>query len=223
MTATPADEKVSAFKYLPSVDELSRSEMAGPLIDDLGRRRLTALSRKVIDELRGELSQREPATFTKESVLNEAERRLMAEWEHERRLRLRRVINATGVVIHTNLGRAPLSEPARRALMEAAGYCNVEYDIAKGKRGRRGSHLEAMLTELTGAEDALVVNNCAAAAFFVLSVFAAGREVVISRGELVEIGGDFRVPRCPEAVRGDPERGRHDKPYQAYRLRGCHW
>jgi L-seryl-tRNA(Ser) seleniumtransferase len=105
------------------------------------------------------------------------------------------VINATGVVIHTNLGRAPLSKNARRAVAdEAAGYCTLEYDVDTGKRGKRGQRAEELIAELTGAEAALVVNNCAAAAFLVLKALADGGEVVISRGELVEIGGDFRVP-----------------------------
>ena len=112
-----------------------------------------------------------------------------------RRSRLRRVINATGVIVHTNLGRAPLSEAAIAAITEdASGYCTLEYDIETGKRGRRGAYAESLIAELTGAESALIVNNCAAAAFLVLSVLAAGREVIVSRGELVEIGGDFRVP-----------------------------
>ncbi|MEP6703911.1 MAG: L-seryl-tRNA(Sec) selenium transferase, partial [Acidobacteriota bacterium] len=104
------------------------------------------------------------------------------------------VINATGVVIHTNLGRAPLSNRAIRALTESAGYCAVEYDLENGRRGKRGEYLEGLLSEVTGAEAALVVNNCAAAAYLVLTVFAKGGEAVVSRGELVEIGGDFRVP-----------------------------
>ena len=106
----------------------------------------------------------------------------------------KRIINATGVIIHTNLGRASLSENAQKAMIDASGYCSLEYDIETGKRGRRGSRAEDLIKELTGAEDALIVNNCAAAAFFILTVFASGGEVVISRGELVEIGGDFRVP-----------------------------
>jgi L-seryl-tRNA(Ser) seleniumtransferase len=98
------------------------------------------------------------------------------------------------VIIHTNLGRAPLSATALEAIREAAGYSTLEFDIATGRRGRRGGNAESMLAELTGAEAAVIVNNCAAAAFLVLSVFAKGGEAIVSRGELVEIGGDFRVP-----------------------------
>ncbi|HEY3582375.1 MAG TPA: L-seryl-tRNA(Sec) selenium transferase, partial [Pyrinomonadaceae bacterium] len=105
-----------------------------------------------------------------------------------------RVINATGVLLHTNLGRASLSAAARAAIAEAAGYCNLEYDVTTGTRGKRGARVEALLRDLTGAEDALVVNNCAAAALLILSVLARDGETIVSRGELVEIGGDFRVP-----------------------------
>jgi L-seryl-tRNA(Ser) seleniumtransferase len=108
---------------------------------------------------------------------------------------LRRVINATGVILHTNLGRAPLAGRALDAIRDVAqGYSTLEYDIASGARGSRHAHCTALLTELTGAEDALVVNNCAAALVLALNTFADGREAVISRGELVEIGGSFRVP-----------------------------
>ena len=108
---------------------------------------------------------------------------------------LRPVINATGVVIHTNLGRAPIADAAiERMTAIARGYANLEYDVAEGERGSRTVHAESLLTSLTGAEAAIVVNNNAAAALLILTGLAAGREVVISRGELVEIGGGFRVP-----------------------------
>ena len=108
---------------------------------------------------------------------------------------LRPVINATGVVIHTNLGRAPIAEAAiERVNIIARGYSNLEYDVAEGGRGSRTVHAESLLTGLTGAEAAIVVNNNAAATLLILTGLAAGREVIISRGELVEIGGGFRVP-----------------------------
>jgi L-seryl-tRNA(Ser) seleniumtransferase len=108
---------------------------------------------------------------------------------------LRRVINATGVVLHTNLGRAPLAGAAIDAVGDVArGYANLEYDLERGERGSRHGHLAGLLRDLTGAEDALVVNNNAAACLVALAALAAGREVIVSRGELVEIGGSFRVP-----------------------------
>lgn len=195
MSAKPKSRNSSALSALPSIDDLLRSETAKRLIDTAGRSRMTDLARGVVDGLRHELlNDTEGSSISKADLLADAESRLSAAWDEIRSAGIRRVINASGVVIHTNLGRAPLSEEAKRALLNASGYCNVEYDLANGERGKRGARVDAMICELTGAEDALVVNNCAAAAYLVLSVFAAGREVVISRGELVEIGGEFRVP-----------------------------
>lgn len=116
---------------------------------------------------------------------------------------LRRVINATGVVLHTNLGRAPLAAAAVAAVAEvAAGYANLEYDLAAGERGSRHDHLRALLCELTGAEDAVVVNNNAAGTVLGLAALASDREIIVSRGELIEIGGSFRLPEILALSRG---------------------
>lgn len=168
----------------------------------MGSARLGSLARHITDELRREIMDTDQSEVsdpsemqTKADLLREAERRLAAKHLDETALALRQVINATGVVLHTNLGRAPLSDAARRAITEqAAGYCNLEYDIVNGERGRRGPRVEDLLADLTGAEASLVVNNCAAAALLVLTAIASDGETVVSRGELVEIGGDFRVP-----------------------------
>jgi len=213
MPDTSPNERLRA---LPSVDALLRTPEAEALRPALGAERLTALAREVTDELRAELrtgggagtgdGETRDATSvdgghealrddSREALLAEAARRLARAAERERARGLRRVINATGVVLHTNLGRAPLSEAARRAVaQEAAGYCTLEYDVEAGTRGRRGARAESLLAELAGAEDALVVNNCAAAALLVLTALARDGETIVSRGELVEIGGDFRVP-----------------------------
>ncbi|MBS4030860.1 MAG: L-seryl-tRNA(Sec) selenium transferase [Clostridiales bacterium] len=107
---------------------------------------------------------------------------------------LRRVINATGTVLHTNMGRAPLAAAAKRAVDENTGFCGLEVDLAEGRRGSRHDHVEKLLMSLTGAEAACVVNNCAAAVMLCLNTLAAGKKVIVSRGELVEIGGSFRIP-----------------------------
>ena len=124
-------------------------------------------------------------------VLDEAKQILTS----NKQLGLKKVINATGIVLHTNLGRAPLSEAARAALDEVAqGYSNLEFDLNLGQRGKRGSDVESLLCQLTGAEAALVVNNNAAAVMFAIHTMAYSAEVIVSRGELVEIGGSFRIP-----------------------------
>lgn len=192
----PAAAKTNALRLLPSVDQLLRTVSAVNLRTLVGLTRLTVLARTVTDEMRARILASEmPNGETRETLLRQAEQRLKEVGEHETKSAIRRVINGTGVILHTNLGRAPLSRAARAAVAnEAAGYCTLEYDAIAGSRGRRGARLEQLLIELTGAEDALVVNNCAAAALLVLSVLAGDGETIVSRGELVEIGGDFRVP-----------------------------
>jgi L-seryl-tRNA(Ser) seleniumtransferase len=134
------------------------------------------------------------ATPNGDGLLEAAEEMLASRHQEQSATGIHRVINATGVILHTNLGRAPLSDAAREAVAEAAAYCNLEFDLNSGSRGRRGARAEDLLATLTGTEAALVVNNCAAAALLVLSVLAREGETIVSRGELVEIGGDFRVP-----------------------------
>lgn len=194
-------DRAEILRFLPSVDALLRSAAAQKIAAETGAKHLTFLARAVTDALRRETLERlegdelKTENYSREVFLADAEKRLANAWRSELNTSLQRVINATGVVIHTNLGRAPLSENARRAMAEQASrYCALEYNVETGKRGKRGARAEHLLAELTGAESALIVNNCAAAAFLVLTALAAGGEVVISRGELVEIGGDFRVP-----------------------------
>ena len=192
----------NSLRLLPSIDVLMRTATAGSLQGSVGLEHLGALARKVTDELRQEIitaatSLEDPMQdqeLSRAAFLEEAERRLMKAHEAETNSGLRRVINATGVILHTNLGRAPLSNAARVAAAGAAGYCSLEYDLGTGERGRRGARAEDLLVQLTGAEGALVVNNCAAAALLVLTTLARDGETIVSRGELVEIGGDFRVP-----------------------------
>ena len=184
------------MRGLPSVDELVRSLLTRSDIVDAGHARVTEFARRAVDSVRSDVI---TGTAVGQDLVRLAETRAVDMWIRSRQGRLRHVINATGVIIHTNLGRAPLSDRARAALVEASGYCTVEYDLEAGGRGRRGAYVEGLIAEVIGAEAAIVVNNCAAAAYLVLSALAGGGEVVISRGELVEIGGDFRVPDVLEA------------------------
>lgn len=191
----PAASKDLTLRAIPSVDQLLRTEAVAPLRSSVGVPRLTTIAREVTDEMRREIQLEGFPEKTKDALLNEAVRRIHSLCRREALTVLRRVINATGVILHTNLGRAPLSKIARQSVaIEAAGYCTLEYDPATGSRGKRGGHAEELLTQLTGAEAALVVNNCASAALLILTVLARDGETIVSRGELVEIGGDFRVP-----------------------------
>lgn len=194
----PSKNAHANLRYVPSVDQLLRTDAARQLRGSVGIRRLTNIARLVIEEIRT-LVRDHPESLQAngdfaENLLAEAIKRMKTTANLESRSGIRRVINATGVVLHTNLGRAPLSQAARKAIDDAARYCSVEYDIESGGRGGRASRVEALLKDLTAAEDALVVNNCAAAALLILTVLAGDGETIVSRGELVEIGGDFRVP-----------------------------
>jgi L-seryl-tRNA(Ser) seleniumtransferase len=178
------------LRLLPSVDELLQSP-AGQQLNEQHTHALTLHAiRASLNEARLAIFQGAPCP-TPDELLSAAAQAL----EKTQQPHLRSVINATGVIINTNLGRAPLSQEAIQAVQRvASGYSNLEYDLTEGKRGSRHDHVTDLLRELTGAEAALVANNNAAAVLLALSTLAAGREVIISRGQLVEIGGGFRVP-----------------------------
>lgn len=184
----------SNLRQLPKVQTLMDSANAAHLIDVFGRGHVTETVRAKIEQARTELLADAPMP---ESILSE---RLF--WtevsetlDQSRERSLKRVINATGIIIHTNLGRAPLAQEAIAAMRDiASAYSTLEFDLQSGKRGSRHAHAESLICELTGAEAALVVNNCAGAILTVLSALANRKEVIASRGELVEIGGSFRMP-----------------------------
>ncbi len=177
-----------ARRRLPAVGALLERAAVRMLGERAPRDLVADAVRRVIDAARAN-----PAAAPGDDAAWDAA--IVHEVDHALVRSLRPVINATGVVLHTNLGRAPLAAQALAAVRDvAAGYSNLEYDLATGARGSRHQHCTALLRELTGAEDAMVVNNCAAALVLALNTLANGREAVISRGELVEIGGSFRVP-----------------------------
>ena len=188
--------KRELLRALPAVDAVLRSPAAQDLASRYGTKATTAVVRGLLQRAREEILAGGEPEVSEESVLAGATNILVGRG-------LRRVVNATGVVLHTNLGRSVLSERAVEAAVAAAtSYSNLEYDLASGRRGSRYDHAVSLLRELTGAEDALVVNNCAGATLLALSAVVAEAvaetsgdpEVIVSRGQLIEIGGGFRIP-----------------------------
>jgi L-seryl-tRNA(Ser) seleniumtransferase len=194
----------ATLRAIPSIDELlNRPRLAG-LAEKAGRALVTRVARTAVADLRARMKD---APSTDANVSSRArsddnvfepaalEERIISGVEEALAPSLRRVINATGVVLHTNLGRAPISEAAAAAIARTAmRYSNLEYDIETGERGKRDVHTGRLLAQLVGAEAAIVVNNNAAAVFLVLNTMAKGAEVIVSRGELIEIGDGFRIP-----------------------------
>ncbi len=175
------------LRQLPSIDRLLLDPSVSALFDDATHERKVRVLRFAVDSARRRLQGGDARPFSGDDV-----RRAL---EEEAKGGLRPVLNATGVVLHTNLGRAPLAPEAIAAIAKvAAGYCNLEFDLHEGERGSRYDPVVPLLRALTGAEDAIVVNNGAAAVLLTLSALCAGKQAVVSRGELVEIGGGFRVP-----------------------------
>jgi len=191
--ADPAgDHRAALLRKIPSVDELlSLPELSG-LVTGISRDLAVGVARNVLERLRDTISA-DRASLPPEPTAIAAQ--ISSEVAGLLQPSLRAVINATGVILHTNLGRAPLAEGAIEHIRQTAGeYTNLEYDIAAGTRGRRDVHTTTLLARLTGAEAACVVNNNAAAVFLALASLARGGEVIVSRGELIEIGESFRIP-----------------------------
>jgi L-seryl-tRNA(Ser) seleniumtransferase len=183
------------LRSLPAVETLLRNAALARVLSELPRPLVVDAVRAELAEQRTRLRRAGGPTADPDAIAARAAER--ARGEH--RPGLRRVLNATGVVLHTNLGRSPLSAAARAAVEAVArGYSNLEFDLQSGRRGERGVGVERWLKRLTGAEAALVVNNGAAAVLLAISALASGRRVVVSRGELVEIGGSFRIPEILE-------------------------
>jgi len=184
-------EQTELLRRLPSVDEVLKSPYGLRWLNAYPRRYILRAVREIIDFKRREILE----GYTPDVSLDAIATDIGIRMERLTAKRLRPVINATGVVIHTNLGRAPLPPEVLNNIMNVAGgYSNLEYSLEEGRRGERYDHIRWILKDITGAEDAIVVNNNAAAVLLCLSALAAGREVIVSRGELIEIGGSFRIP-----------------------------
>jgi len=189
LTADQAD----LLRQIPSVDELLAQPRLAALARRVDRELLVEITRTVLTEVRGRITGEGAAVIVLDS--SSLEERIASMVERVLASSLEPVINATGVILHTNLGRAPLSIAAAEEIQRSAiGYTNLEYDLEAGARGKRDVHVADMLERLTGAEAAIVVNNCAAAVLLVLAALAKGGEVLVSRGELIEIGDGFRIP-----------------------------
>lgn len=179
----------AAYRALPAVDALLRDPDLAALAEEFGSAAVLDAARAVLAEARSAIAAGGPPASEAWPAQVAAQLEMRTRWS------LRPVINATGVIIHTNLGRAPLSADALAAMVEVGcGYSNLEYDLAQGERGSRHDHARTLLQRISGAEDVLVVNNNAAAVYLVLTAFCQGRAVLISRSQLVEIGGGFRIP-----------------------------
>ena len=184
------------LRSLPSIERLLERPLASRLSAELGRDRVRDLLREITAGLRDQLTRAPHSSANFQGSLTE-EVELMLERRAAECAQpsLRRVINATGVLIHTNLGRSPLARQAIEAVAEVgANYSNLEYDLSRGERGKRETHCQELLSRLAGSEAAVLVNNNAAAVMLVLNTLAEGGEVIVSRGELIEIGGSFRIP-----------------------------
>src|SRR5271166_3205673 len=194
----PSADQTTLLRQLPSVDEMLLRPRIAALCNNVDRGYVLVIVREVLSQIRCEIISKE---VTDENAIapEVLEQRVISIVQRELTPSLRPVINASGVILHTNLGRAPLTPAAVEELRQAAThYSNLEYDLSAGARGKRDVHLSTLIERLTGAEAAIVVNNCAAAVLVTLAALARGGEVIVSRGELIEIGDGFRIPEIME-------------------------
>ena len=194
------DQQREFLRQLPKIDEIILLLEQQGIFERAPREIVVNTCRSTVDELREAIRQnKKGGEGFVPPRLEQVAAAVIRKVEDLHRPSLRRVVNATGIVLHTNLGRAPLCKEALDRVIDVSrGYSNLEYDLQKGKRGLRYDHVAKILCDLTGSEDALVVNNNAAAVLLVLNSLAAGKEAVVSRGELIEIGGEFRIPDVME-------------------------
>ena len=191
----PRNRAMPTFRHIPSIEEFLQRPALAPWLQAHGREAVTQAARDAAEGLRAALRHDATLAASVDAAADWMGTHVCQALAARVAPSLRRVINATGVIVHTNLGRAPLAREAiERLAAIGAGYTNLEYDLDRGGRGHRHAHAERLLCALTGAEGAAVVNNNAAATLLVLAALASGREVIVSRGEMVEIGGGFRVP-----------------------------
>lgn len=187
------------YRLLPQVDEVLRTPAAAVLTASFGRSAVHRALREELHQLRLRIAAGQMQAGDIRRALEGLTDSLQLRLEHRTKQNLRRVVNGTGVLLHTNLGRAPLAPSAIQAIEDAArGFSTLEYNLERKERGSRQDHVRDWLTQLTGAEDAFVVNNNAGAVLLVLAALTKGREVIVSRGELVEVGGSFRIPEIIE-------------------------
>lgn len=190
---------MNIYQNLPKVDKILDNYEVKQLIEKYGKSIVKKFLNEILDEIRKEISSGKIKNINKIKIVEDIVNELNIKLESYFSPKLKKLINGTGIILHTNFGRAPLSEKVLKNIAEIAGnYSNLEFDINKGKRGIRYQNIIKYFSDLTGSEDVLVVNNNAAAVLLILSALAKGKEVIVSRGELIEIGGSFRIPEVME-------------------------
>src|SRR5699024_611737 len=187
------------FALIPKVDELLENEKIIKLLDKMPRKIVIGSIRDETDNLRKSIKSGKASEDNIDEMIKDLPENIEKKSLEKDKFKLKRVVNATGTIIHTNLGRSPMNMEVMENINKiASNYSNLEYNLEEGSRGSRYSHVEDIIKEITGAEDALIVNNNAAAVVLILSTMAEDKEVIVSRGELIEIGGSFRIPDVME-------------------------